>query len=79
MESKFFTLDQLRQFDGKAGRPIYVAVNGKVYDVSQSGLWTDGDHQGMHYAGADLTREISDAPHDEEALTRFPLVGQLRG
>ncbi len=78
VESESLSLDQLRQFDGKAGKPVYVAVNGKVYDVSRSGLWTDGDHQGMHTAGVDLTREISDAPHDVEALARFPVVGQLR-
>ncbi len=78
MESKSFTLDQLKQFDGKAGKPAYIAVKGKVYDVSHSDLWTDGDHQGMHSAGADLTKELPDAPHDEDVLTSFPLVGELR-
>lgn len=78
METKFFTLDQLKQFDGRAGKPAYVAVKGKVYDVSRSDLWADGDHQGMHSAGADLTTEITDAPHEEDVLTRFPLVGELR-
>jgi len=78
VETKFFTLDQLKQFDGRAGKPAYVAVKGKVYDVSRSDLWADGDHQGMHSAGADLTTEITDAPHEEDVLTRFPLVGELR-
>jgi predicted heme/steroid binding protein len=29
-----FTLDELRQFDGKNGSPAYVGYKGKVYDVS---------------------------------------------
>jgi len=78
MESKFFTLDQLKQFNGKAGKPSYLAVNGKVYDVSHSDLWIEGDHQGMHSAGANLTGEISNAPHGEEVLAKFTLVGELR-
>ena len=31
---KKFTVDELRGFDGKAGRPAYVGYKGKVYDVS---------------------------------------------
>jgi len=54
MELAFFTLDQLKQFDGKAGKLIYVAIKGKVYDVSRSDLWIDGDHQNVHSAGEDL-------------------------
>jgi len=77
VESTFFTLDQLKQFDGRAGKPTYLAINGKIYDVSHSDLWIDGDHQGMHSAGINLTGEISNAPHGEEVLTRFPLVGEL--
>jgi predicted heme/steroid binding protein len=78
VEKSFFTTEELKQFDGSAGKPSYIAVRGKVYDVSHSDLWIDGDHQGMHSAGADLTKEIPDAPHDEDVLTRFPLVGELR-
>ncbi len=77
MEQKIFSLEQLKQFDGKAGKPAYVALKGKVYDVSHSDLWNHGDHQGMHSAGVDLTGEISDAPHGEEVLSEFPVVGEL--
>ncbi len=77
MGSTIFTTEQLKQFDGKAGKPAYVALNGKVYDVSHSDLWNDGDHQGMHSAGVDLTGEISDAQHGEEVLSEFPVVGEL--
>ena len=78
MELAFFTLDQLKQFDGKAGKLIYVAIKGKVYDVSRSDLWIDGDHQNVHSAGEDLLGEISNAPHGDEMLSKFPVVGELR-
>jgi predicted heme/steroid binding protein len=71
-------LDQLKQFDGNAGKPVYVAINDKVYDVSHSDLWIDGEHQGMHSAGKNLAGEISNAPHGDEVLSKFPVVGELR-
>ena len=50
-EMKKFTLEELAKFDGKEGRPAYVAYKGKVYDVSESWMWEDGDHQGLQEAG----------------------------
>jgi predicted heme/steroid binding protein len=74
---KRFTLEALKQYDGKNGRPAYIAYKGKVYDVSDSFLWLDGDHQGEHEAGKDLTEEIVRAPHGEETLERVKPVGIL--
>ncbi|HVP40797.1 MAG TPA: cytochrome b5 domain-containing protein [Candidatus Krumholzibacteriaceae bacterium] len=74
---KKFTLDELKQNDGKEGRPAYIAYQGKVYDVTDSPLWTSGDHQGLHEAGKDLTAEISEAPHGEETLANMKIVGVL--
>jgi predicted heme/steroid binding protein len=74
---KKFTLEELKQYDGKNGRPAYIAYKGKVYDVTDSSLWVDGDHQGEHQAGRDLTEEISKAPHGEETLDRIPIIGIL--
>jgi len=76
-ELKKFALEDLKQFDGREGRPAYIAYDGKVYDVSESFLWTEGDHQGQHVAGKDLTEEIKLAPHGEEILERIKLVGVL--
>lgn len=73
---KDFTLEELKAFDGRDGKPAYVAYDGVVYDVSDSGMWSAGDHEGMHQAGADLTDEHDDAPHDVY-VTDFPQVGQL--
>jgi predicted heme/steroid binding protein len=73
---KEFTLEELAEFDGRDGRPAYVAFEGVVYDVSESAMWDDGDHEGMHQAGADLTAEHADAPHDPY-VTDFNEVGRL--
>jgi predicted heme/steroid binding protein len=72
-----FTLEELKKFDGKEGRPAYIAYKGKVYDVSDDYLWVDGDHQGEHVAGKDLTEEMSKAPHSEDTLERVKLIGTL--
>jgi predicted heme/steroid binding protein len=72
-----FTIDELKRYDGKDGRPVYIAYQGKVYDVTDSPLWTSGDHQGLHEAGKDLTAEMSEAPHGEETLANMKVVGVL--
>jgi len=72
-----FTLQELKQYDGKEGRRAYVAVKGKVYDVTDSYLWIDGNHQGEHNTGIDLTEALTRAPHGEEELANAKLVGIL--
>jgi predicted heme/steroid binding protein len=76
-EIRKFTLEELKQYDGQGGKPAYVALNGKVYDVSESSFWISGDHLGSHQAGKDLTEEISLAPHSEDAVERVKQVGIL--
>jgi len=68
----------LAQYNGKNGKPIYVAYKGKVFDVSTSFLWKDGKHQALHMTGRDLTNSLKDAPHGVDVLKRFPVVGTLR-
>jgi predicted heme/steroid binding protein len=72
-----FKLEELKKYDGRDGRPAYISLKGKVYDVTESDLWADGEHQGLHDAGKDLTEEIADAPHGEEMLKKVKLVGKL--
>lgn len=74
---KEFDLEALSDFDGKKGKPVYIAHGGKVYDVSQSGLWEGGLHMNRHHAGRDLSSEFPAAPHDEEVFERYPQVGVL--
>jgi predicted heme/steroid binding protein len=71
------TKDELASYDGRDGRPAYVAVSGTIYNVSASPLWQAGDHQGSHQAGGDLTEELKSAPHVRAVVERFPVVGRL--
>lgn len=73
-----FTLNELAHFDGKSGRPAYVAVEGVVYDLTKSPLWKEGAHYG-YKAGQDLTDALKKAPHSADVLKGFPVVGQLVG
>ncbi len=71
------TLEELHSFDGKEGRPAFIAYKGKIYDVTGSNLWKDGSHARKHLAGHDLTDALKTAPHDEGKVFPMPLVGNL--
>lgn len=71
------SLENLAQYDGKDGRPAYIAYRGEIYDVSQSRLWKEGTHVGRHQAGCDLTEILSQAPHEEDKIFAMPRVGRL--
>ena len=75
---KEFDPKTLEQFKGENGQSVYVAHNGKVYDVSESKLWKGGLHMKRHHAGKDLTTDIKGAPHGLELLERFTQVGTLK-
>lgn len=72
-----FTQSQLSLRNGQDRQEIWVAVNGKIYDVSESRMWKMGRHYD-HWAGQDLTEELADAPHLPEVIEKFPLVGMLK-
>ena len=76
-ELKKFTVKDLEEYNGKDGKPAYVAYQGKVYDLSQSSLWNGGEHMGIHQAGNEITEELELAPHGEENLERVKLIGVL--
>lgn len=72
------TREELGKNNGRDGKPAYVAVSGVIYDVTSSPHWSDGNHEGMHQAGQDLTEELKSAPHVRAVVERFPVVGQLK-
>lgn len=76
-ETRRLSLTELREYDGKEGRPAYIAYKGKVYDVTRSKLWRNGGHMGAHFAGRDLSGGLHSAPHGAEVLLMFHLVGEL--
>jgi predicted heme/steroid binding protein/uncharacterized membrane protein len=68
----------LAEFDGsRDDGQVYIARDGKVFDVSASKLWKTGMHMNRHKAGRDLTADFSAAPHGEEVFERVPQVGVL--
>jgi len=77
IEEKEFTRERLSGFDGREGRPAYIAYKGKVYDVTGSFLWMGGRHQALHQAGQDLSAVLDTAPHGEDLLERIPVIGKL--
>ena len=75
---KTFSSTDIKVGDGKDGAPSYVAVEGKVYDVSGSLKWKEGNHMRRHQAGNDLSADIKSAPHGLDVLSRVTLIGQLK-
>ncbi len=75
---KEFSSEELSSFNGNDGKPIYIAFQGMVYDVTKSRLWAKGLHMNRHPAGKDLTAEISAAPHGTEVLERYPQIGAVK-
>lgn len=74
-----FTLEDVAKFNGQNGEKAYVIYKDKVYDVTDSSMWSEGDHMGMHEAGVDLTEELdTEAPHDASNFDDFPVVGTIK-
>ncbi len=73
-EGGIFDPPTLSAFDGKDGRPAYVAYKGKVFDVTGLKLWQNGAHM-KHSSGSDLTDALSKAPHGEEKLESLENIG----
>ena len=76
-QEKRFALEDLKQYDGQNGKPAYFAYKGKVYDASDSPLWTSGGHQGTHRAGLDLTNQMDPTIHGEDRLSMVKAIGAL--
>lgn len=72
-----FTVQQLALRNGQDKEEIWVAFQGKIYDVSESRLWKNGKHY-EHWAGQDLTPELNDAPHTASVFEKFKVIGLLK-
>jgi predicted heme/steroid binding protein len=68
---------EIEEFDGVDGRPLYVVFKGKVYDLSTSKLWLQGKHMGIHTRSQNLSEAIKSAPHGDENIHRFPVIGDF--
>ncbi|NIS61356.1 MAG: hypothetical protein GTO13_11865 [Proteobacteria bacterium] len=72
-----FTHTDLLSFNGTGQKPTYIAVGRDVYDLSESAAWKEGRHMGQHFAGRDLTDDLTAAPHGSEVFEKFKRVGEL--
>lgn len=69
--------EELAEYNGKDGSPAYVAVDGVIYDVTNSDMWGEGEHNGFE-AGKDLSDGLHDeSPHGDSVLDNVPVVGSL--
>ncbi len=74
------TLQQLAEKDGKNGQECWVAIDGKVYNLTDSSKWVNGEHtttSGVE-CGNDLSEKIKESPHGKSALSKYPVVGSLQ-
>lgn len=77
MTEKEIKRADLSKYNGQNGNQAYVAVNGKVYNVTDSPAWINGKHHG-NLAGTDVTDALlNKSPHGEKVLAKLPLVGRL--
>jgi predicted heme/steroid binding protein len=76
-ELEVFTKESLAAFNGLNGSRAYVAVDGVVYDVTDSPRWRNGNHNGIQ-AGQDLTLTFNQQ-HGDNRLSSFPIVGRYEG
>jgi predicted heme/steroid binding protein len=74
-----FSLRELTSYDGD-DRPAYIAYKGIVYDITNCPKWRKFLHENQHFPGLDLTKELSNAPHNEEVFNRPCVrpVGRLK-
>lgn len=64
-----FTIEQLRDFDGKGEQPIYIALKGDIFDVSSAKEFY-GEGSGYNcFAGRDATRAMAKLSFDEIDLS----------
>jgi predicted heme/steroid binding protein len=63
-----------------SGNDCYVAVSGRVYEISDSDKWVDGEHidsEGQASCGRDLTQAMDESPHGISILTTSPKVKMI--
>ena len=71
------TIEELAMYDGTDGNAAYIAVDGVIYDVSNSSRWNNGTHNGFS-AGQDLSEQIKNiSPHGISVLDGIPVVGEI--
>lgn len=74
---------ELKEYNGINGKPCYVAINGKVYNIplDKTALWLEGKHVpsgGMAMCGKDLSTIIGLSPHGLSKLDGLDLISNYK-
>lgn len=75
-EDVAITIAELKKYNGKNGKRAYVAVNGNIYDVTDSAVWAAATHFGLS-AGNELTKQFSSCHGNANVLKSLVKVGRL--
>ncbi len=79
-EPRAVTNAELASGTGVDGHPCYVAVDGTVYQISNSILWVMGVHtptKGLIKCGFDHSQTILNSPHGKSKLKYLDVIGTL--
>lgn len=72
-KTRIFTASELAKYNGENGQPAYVAVDGKIYDLTS--VFRNGTHHGFT-AGQDQSAAFH-YQHYDSILNRYTIVGTL--
>ncbi|KAH8675417.1 membrane-associated progesterone receptor component 1 [Xylariales sp. PMI_506] len=67
---KIFTPRELLPYNGQAGMPVYLAVRGRVFDVTSGRNFYGPGGPYENFAGRDASRGLACHSFDEEMLTK---------
>lgn len=73
----YLTLQELSYYTGANGRPAWIAVYGKIYDVTNESAWKNGVHRGMQLGGKDASSVFDSSPHSQSLLNSMKHIGFL--
>lgn len=74
---RLFSIEELAKYDGKEGRPAYVAVEGIIYDVTNNRTWAAATHFGL-VAGKNHSQEFASCHAGQQSILQtLPVVGRL--
>ncbi|ORY49194.1 cytochrome b5, partial [Rhizoclosmatium globosum] len=73
IELKNFTPKELAEFDGRKSKTIYLAVKGKVYDVTPGASFYGPDGMYGNFAGRDASRGLAKDSFDAEMVQSLDL------
>jgi predicted heme/steroid binding protein len=73
----YLNLSELAYYDGTNGKPAWIAVYGKIYNVTNETAWRNGVHRGIAMGGTDATAFFESSPHSLSILNTMSHVGWL--